>query len=133
VTSGAADTALLATRKPAAARASGLTLLMRVERWDTHRDGALSEHALRHKLRALGYDPLPRPHPAGAIASARVHRRDRLAAVLAGLLKVTIDGESVILTAGDLVFIPAGAPRRVDAVGTSPVHCLEAVRRPVRG
>ena len=133
MSSSASDTALLATRKPSAGRASGLTLLMRVERWDPHRDGALSEHALQQKLRTLGYDPLPRPHPAGAIASARVHRRDRLAAVLAGLLKVTIDGESVILTAGDLVFIPAGAARRVDAVGTSPVHCVEAVRRAARG
>jgi quercetin dioxygenase-like cupin family protein len=85
------------------------------------------------KLRTLGYEPLPRPLASGAIASARVHRRDRLEAVLAGLLKVTIDGESAILTAGDIVFIPAGADRRLEAVGTSPVQCLEAVMRSSRG
>jgi quercetin dioxygenase-like cupin family protein len=48
-------------------------------------------------------------------------------------LKVTIDGESAILTAGDIVFVPAGAARRVETVGTSPVHCLEAVLRTSRG
>ena len=129
MSSSASDTGPLTIRERSSARPSGLTLLMRVERWDAHVDGPLSEPGLQQKLRSLGYDPLARPNPAGAIASARVHHRDRLAAVIAGLLKVTIDGESVILTAGDLVFIPAGAARRVEAVGTSPVQCLEAVRR----
>jgi mannose-6-phosphate isomerase-like protein (cupin superfamily) len=105
---------------------------MRVERWDAHRDGTLTESALQRKLTTLGYQRLPSPNPAGAIVSARVHHRDRLEAVLAGLLKVTIDGESAILTAGDIVFVPAGAARRVETVGTSPVHCLEAVRRTSR-
>ena len=125
--------ALLAARTAGNGPTSGMTLLMRVERWDVHRDGTLTEDALQRKLKTLGYDPLPTSNPAGAIASARVHRRDRLEAVLAGLLKVTIDGESAILTAGDIVFIPAGAARRVETVGTSPVHCLEAVLPTSRG
>ena len=133
MTTSATPEARLAVRKAGDGVRSGMTLLMRIQRWDAHRDGTLTEGALQRKLKALGYDPLPRPNPAGAIASARVHRRDRLEAVLAGLLKVTIDGESAILTAGDIVFIPAGAARRVETVGTSPVHCLEAVLRPARG
>jgi mannose-6-phosphate isomerase-like protein (cupin superfamily) len=133
VSSSTSDTARLAIRKPASRAASGLTLLMRVERWDTHVDGQLSEQALQHKLRALGYQPLTRANPAGPIASPRVHRCDRVAAVLAGLLKVTLEGESVILAAGDLVFVPAGAARRVETVGTSPVQCVEAVRHDARG
>jgi mannose-6-phosphate isomerase-like protein (cupin superfamily) len=48
-------------------------------------------------------------------------------------LKVTIERESAILSAGDIVFIPAGTDRRVETVGTSPVDCLEAVLRPARG
>ena len=124
---------VLTARARSSGLRSGLTLLMRIDRWDAHHDGVLTERALQQKLKTLGYDPLPRPNTSGAIASARVHRRDRVEAVLAGLLKVSIDGESAILTAGDMVFIPAGAARRVEAVGTSPVHCLEAVLRPVRG
>lgn len=124
---------VLAARQAGNRAATGMTLLMRVERWDARRDGTLTEGALQRKLKTLGYDPLPCSNLAGAIASARVHRRDRVEAVLAGLLKVTIDGESAILTAGDIVFIPAGAARRVETVGTSPVHCLEAVLRTSRG
>jgi len=109
-----------------------MMLLMRIDRWDQRHDGPFTEAALRHKLRALGYDPLPRPNPAGAIASARVHPRGRAEAVVAGLIKVTIDGESAILTAGDIVFVPGGAARRVEPVGTAPVLCMEAVSRASR-
>lgn len=132
VSSGPASGALLATRRLGTRLRRGMMLLVRIERWDARHDGALTENALRRKLKSFGYEPLPRPNPAGAIASARVHRCDRLEAVLAGLLKVTIDGESAILTAGDIAFIPAGAARRIEAVGTSPVQCLEAVMRTVR-
>jgi mannose-6-phosphate isomerase-like protein (cupin superfamily) len=129
MSSTVAQRGMLVGRKPGTRMRSGMLLLMRIERWDARRDGLLTEAALSHKLKCLGYDPLPRPLASGTIASARVHRRDRLEAVLAGLLKVTIDGESAILTAGDVVFIPAGAARRLEAVGTSPVQCLEAVMR----
>ena len=107
----------------------GMPLLMQVNRWDQLSDGTLTEAALQHKLRSLGYDPLPRSNPTGAIVSARVHHRERAEAVLAGLLKVTIDDESVILTAGDIVFVPRGAARRIEPVGSAPVLCIEAVCR----
>ena len=132
VNSGPGSGPLLATRRSEARVRRGMMLVVRIERWDARHDGALTENALRRKLKSFGYEPLPRPNPAGAIASARVHRCDRLEAVLAGLLKVTIDGESAILTAGDIAFIPAGAARRIEAVGTSSVQCLEAVMRTVR-
>ena len=104
-------------------------LLMRIERWDVRRDGPLSQAALEHKLRALQYDPVLRTYPAGAIAAAQADARERVDAVVSGLIKVTIDGESAILTAGDIVFVPRGAARRLEVVGTSPAHCLEAISR----
>jgi mannose-6-phosphate isomerase-like protein (cupin superfamily) len=105
----------------------GTTLLMRVNRWDARRDGPLTEAAIQQKLESLGYEPLPGSNPTGAIASARVHHRERAEAVIAGLLKVTIDDESVILTAGDIVFVPRCAARRIEPVGSAPVFCIEAV------
>lgn len=108
---------------------TGMRLLMRIERWDVRRDGPLSEAALEHKLEALGYDAVSRTYPAGAIASAQTDSRERIEGVVSGLIKVTIDGESAILTAGDIVFVPRGAARRLEVVGTSPAYCLEAVFR----
>jgi quercetin dioxygenase-like cupin family protein len=108
---------------------TAMVLMMRIERWDPRRDGPLSEAALRQKLESRGYVAAPRDYPAGAVAAAQPHERERIEAVVSGLLKVTVDGESAILTAGDVVFVPRGAVRRVEVVGPSAVHCLEAVQR----
>ena len=125
--------AVSATRTWALAAAgrlrAGMMLLMRIERWDVRRDGPLSQPALEHKLRALGYEPVLRTYPAGAIAAAQADSRERTDAVVSGLIKVTIDGESAILTAGDIVFVPRGAARRLEVVGTATSYCLEAVFR----
>jgi hypothetical protein len=102
-------------------------LLMRIDRWDVRRDGALSDRTLRQKLERLGYDPASRPQPAGSVPCVQIDNRDRLQAVVSGLVKVTVDGEAAVLTSGDIVFVPRGAVRRIEAVGTAPAFCLEAV------
>jgi len=106
-----------------------MMLLMRIERWDVKRDGGLTDAALLHKLQALGFEPVGRVYPAGAVAAARIDTRARVEAVILGLIKVTVDGESAILAAGDMVFIPARATRRLEVVGTSPAYCFEAASR----
>ena len=104
-------------------------LLMRIERWDVRRDGPMSQAALEHKLQALDYQPVLRTYPAGAIAAVDTETRQRAEAVISGLIKVTIDGESAILAAGDIVFVPPGASERLEVVGTSAASCLEATYR----
>ena len=104
-------------------------ILMRIERWDVRRDGALTDAALLHKLQALGYEPVRRAYPTGAMAAAKIDDRARVEAVISGLIKITIDEEPAILTAGDIVFIPSGAARRLEVVGTSSAYCFEAACR----
>jgi hypothetical protein len=106
-----------------------MMLLMRIERWDARRDGPLSEAALRQKLEARGYALSVRLYPGGTVAAAPPGADEGIQAVVSGLLKVTIDGESAILTAGDLVFIPRGALRRIEVVGPSSALCLEGEAR----
>jgi quercetin dioxygenase-like cupin family protein len=106
-----------------------MMLLMRIERWDARRDGPLNDVALRQKLEARGFSVSGRTFPGGAVAAAQADSRDRVQAVVSGLLKVTIDGESAILTAGDMVFVPRGAIRRVEVVGLAPVRFFEAIER----
>ena len=110
-----------------AAWSARVMLLMRIERWDARRDGPLSGTALQQKLQARGYQVSNLTYPAGTVASAPADATERIQAVVTGLLKVTIDGESAILTAGDLVFVPRGAVRRLEVVGPSAALCLEGV------
>jgi hypothetical protein len=115
-----------ADRRTGAKPKTGMMLLMRIERWDVRRDGNLTDAALLHKLQALGFEPVGRVYPAGAMAAAKIDNRARVEAVILGLIKITIESESAILAAGDIVFIPARAARRLEVVGTSPAYCFEA-------
>lgn len=104
-----------------------MTLTMRIERWDLRRDGPLSEAALQQKLEGRGYQVTARLMPAGSVAPGRTDVRDRVVAVGRGVVKVTIDGESAILGAGDLAYIPPAAPHRVEVIGSSAAVCFDAV------
>jgi quercetin dioxygenase-like cupin family protein len=103
--------------------------VMRIDRWDPRRDGPVTEAALRQKVEAYGYQVSKFAWPAGTVVAAQAQDRERVDAVVAGILKITLDGESAILTAGDMVYVPRGAVRRVEVVGSFPAHCLDAVYR----
>jgi mannose-6-phosphate isomerase-like protein (cupin superfamily) len=109
------------------ARKTVMILMLRIERWDPRRDGPLTEAALRQKLESRGYRTSSCHLPAGSDTTVPTDSCQRVDAVVSGLMKITLDGETAILTAGDLVIVPLGAVRRVEVVGSSPVHCLEAV------
>ena len=98
----------------------------RIERWDARLDGPLSEAALQRKIEGLGFEVVARIYPAGLATTAPVDARQAIAAVVRGLVKLTIDNEPELLTAGDLAFIPPNASRRLEVVGPSTALCLEA-------
>lgn len=100
---------------------------MRIDRWDPRRDGPVTEAALRQKVAAHGYEVSTFAWPAGTVVPARTQDEERVDAVLAGIVKITLDGESAILTAGDMVYVPRGAIRRVEVVGSNTAHCIDAV------
>jgi mannose-6-phosphate isomerase-like protein (cupin superfamily) len=102
----------------------------RIERWNVHLDGPLSETSLREKVVALGFDVAARTYPAGLAGASPPDARECVTAVVRGLVKLTVDGEPSLLTAGDLAFVGAGCERRLEVVGPSPAVCLEAFRRP---
>jgi quercetin dioxygenase-like cupin family protein len=103
--------------------------VMRIDRWDPRRDGPVTESGLRQKVEACGYQVSSFAWPAGTVVAPQAQDRERVDAVVAGILKITLDGESAILTAGDMVYVPRGAVRRVEVVGSSTAHCLDAVYR----
>jgi quercetin dioxygenase-like cupin family protein len=101
----------------------------RIARWDVRLDGPLSEAALQRKIETRGYEVAARIYPAGRAMPAPSDPREGLAAVVRGVVKLTIDGEPELLTAGDLAFIPSGVSRRLEVVGPATALCLEAFRR----
>jgi quercetin dioxygenase-like cupin family protein len=101
--------------------------VMRVERWDPRREGAVTEARLRRKLENYGYKLSTSAWPGGTIVPSEAQGREGLDAVITGIVKFTIDGESAILTAGDLVYVPRGAVRRLEVVGGAVAQCIEAV------
>lgn len=100
--------------------------LTRIERWDVRRDGPLSETALQRKIETLGFDVESRTYPAGVALTTTVDSRHAIEGVVRGLVRLTIDGEPTVLTAGDIAFVPRGAVRRLEVVGSSTALCLEA-------
>jgi quercetin dioxygenase-like cupin family protein len=101
--------------------------VMRIDRWDPRRDGPITESALRHKVQACGYEVSTFAWPAGTVVPSQAQDRERVDAVVTGIVKITLDGESAILTAGDMVYVPRGAVRRVEVVGSAPAYCLDAL------
>jgi glyoxylate utilization-related uncharacterized protein len=102
---------------------------LRIERWYVERDGALSEVAIQRKIEAFGFTVTSRLYPAGRVDFPSIEGQVCIAAVVRGLVKMTVDGEPTYLAPGDIAFIPAGAVRSLEVVGSSAPLCLEALPR----
>ena len=66
--------------------------VMRIDRWDPRRDGAVTEAGLRQKVEACGYQVSTFAWPAGTVVAAQTQDKERVDAVVAGILKITLDG-----------------------------------------
>ncbi len=102
---------------------------MKLEHWDVKREGPLSEEALRRKMESLGYAVTRWVYPPGTVFDFHSHGVDKLDAVLSGRFRLTMEGHSVVLEAGDALYVPAGALHRAEVVGDEPVLSLDGVKR----
>lgn len=101
---------------------------MQVERWNTERDGALSEPALRRKLEQLGYSVCRYIYPPGTFFPPHTHAQDKMDAVVSGRFRIRMGGEEVVLEAGDVVHVPRGCEHSAEVAGRQPVVSLDAVK-----
>ena len=95
--------------------------------WDVESDGPLSERAMREKLQSLGYSVSRYVYPPGTCFPEHTHPVDKIDAVLAGRFKMSLSGQSVILEAGDILFVPRGAVHSAEVLGEEAVISLVAV------
>ncbi|HWP86118.1 MAG TPA: cupin domain-containing protein [Terriglobia bacterium] len=108
---------------------------LKVIRWEAAW-GPVSEQTMRRQLAAAGYRVSAYCYPPGTCFPPHrhaVHKRD---AVLAGKLKISWPATagspagSVVLEAGDMIEIPAGAEHSAEVVGPETVFSLDATKAP---
>lgn len=102
---------------------------MQVESWDETREGPLTEEALRQKLEGRGYRVSRYVYPPGTYFADHTHAQDKIDAVVSGRFQMTMEGQVVILGAGDCLAVPRGASHSAQVVGSEAVVSLDAVRR----
>lgn len=101
---------------------------IKLEHWDRAIEGDLTADGLMRKLAVLGYDSQQKTLRPGESLSDKKIQIDTIDAVVQGKLKVSLEGESRILSPGDCLFIPKGLVTSVEVVGDKPVICLEGTR-----
>ncbi len=102
--------------------------LMRLEHWNTETDGTLTDAAFRDKLLALGYDVFRYVYPPGTYFPDHTHEVDKIDAILSGRFQMSIEGKTIILGAGDYLFVPKATVHSAEVIGNEPVVSLDAVK-----
>jgi quercetin dioxygenase-like cupin family protein len=101
---------------------------MAIEHWNTEQDGALSEESLRRKLETRGYQVSRYIYPPGTIFPPHTHAVDKIDAVVSGRFQMSMQGQTVILEAGDCLAVPRGLVHSAEVVGEQAVVSLDAVK-----
>ena len=99
---------------------------MKVIHWNTKVDGPLTEVALRRKLEQLGYEVSRYVYPPGTYFPEHSHSIDKMDAVLSGRFRMVVEGEEIILEAGDMLAVPRGTLHSAEVVGQEAVVSLDA-------
>ena len=72
-----------------------------------------------------GYDVLVYTYRPGTAFPEHEHARGKCDAVVSGVLRVTVGGESFDLGAGDRIYLPAGTRHSAEVVGNDTVVSLD--------
>jgi len=98
-----------------------------IEHWNEERHGVLNEANMTAKLEQQGYTVSRYGYPPGTFFPEHEHAVDKVVGVLAGRLRLTLNGLEAILGAGDCLSVPKGALHSAEVVGDEPVISLDAM------
>lgn len=99
-----------------------------IEHWDLKIDSELCEVNMRAKLEARGYIVNKYVYSPGTYFPDHSHEIDKIDGVLSGQLRLTMQGESLILRAGDCLYVPRGVVHSAEVIGFVPVVSLDTVK-----
>ncbi|MET0061975.1 MAG: cupin domain-containing protein [Candidatus Thiodiazotropha endolucinida] len=101
---------------------------MQIEHWNETVDGDISEAAMRRKFEARGYNVTRYVYPPGTFFPPHQHAVDKIDGVLSGRFRMSMDGHSFILEAGDCLQVPRGVIHSAEVIGEQPVISIDAVK-----
>jgi len=103
-------------------------MTLNLDHWNEAVDGELTESAMRENLEQQGYTVTRYVYPPGTYFPDHTHEEDKIDAVLSGQFMMRMEGETVILEAGDSLAVPRGVAHSAEVVGHEPVVSLDAVK-----
>ncbi|MEW8525511.1 MAG: cupin domain-containing protein [Candidatus Thiodiazotropha endolucinida] len=101
---------------------------MQIEHWNETVDGDISETAMCRKFEARGYNVTRYVYPPGTFFPPHQHAVDKIDGVLSGRFRMSMDGHSFILEAGDCLQVPRGVIHSAEVIGEQPVISIDAVK-----
>lgn len=101
---------------------------MRLTHWNPETDGVLSESAMRQKLQDQGYTVNRYAYPPGTYFPPHTHGVDKIDGVLSGQFEMEMQGQKVVLTAGDMLTVPRGEIHSARVLGNEAVVSLDAIK-----
>lgn len=101
---------------------------MKVDSWNSKRDGELNEANMRLKLAELGYLSSRTVYKPGKEVCYPKSKVERVSSLLAGHFRVRLRGKTIFLGAGDRLTFPKGVKHKAKVMGDQEVISLEATR-----
>ena len=104
-------------------------MIVEVEHWKSDADGEFSEDTLRKKIESRGYSVSRYVYSPGVYFPDHTHGFGKIDGVVSGRFRMTMGGVSVVLKAGDCMFVPAGEIHSAEVVGNESVVSLDGSRK----
>ncbi|EUB62529.1 hypothetical protein ECG_04600 [Echinococcus granulosus] len=99
---------------------------LKITHWDANTDGVFSEGKLKEKLEKEGFTVIPYTFSPGTTFPDHTHAVDKKDGITAGKFSFTMYGKTVVLSAGDTIFVPKNTVHAAHVVGNEDVGFLDA-------
>jgi diguanylate cyclase (GGDEF)-like protein len=101
---------------------------LKLEHWNPKSDDTLSKQAMLHKLIIRGFKTEPVGYPPSSVLPDKTAEGESVCALYQGELKLIIEGEYMLLRAGDVIYIPTGTTWGAEVVSPRDVLGFEGRR-----
>eukprot|EP01023_Acetabularia_acetabulum_P031166 TRINITY_DN29340_c0_g1_i1.p4 TRINITY_DN29340_c0_g1~~TRINITY_DN29340_c0_g1_i1.p4 ORF type:complete len:142 (-),score=8.39 TRINITY_DN29340_c0_g1_i1:375-800(-) len=95
---------------------------LQIEKWDECKNGKLNRDNVSAKLRQDGYNVTFYSFYPGTVFPDHTHGVDKKDFILSGKFLFRMNGEEVVLQAGDMIQVPKGVVHYAEVVGSSIVQ-----------